>query len=189
MTKKYADSSIFILITLSLILNYFSLLSIQVNGVKFHPVSFDKIPLAIINSSNGYHKIGADFSIDFGDETVIKKDSGAKYVKNMQLDKDDKGLSLELKCSSNDECGTSLAPEETKIYLVDSEIGDEQIVKNSIPTLRLGDNDCGSQSIEDCARFDFSIPQDIFPQNYKIVIDITFDEAEWIFINPVHILR
>lgn len=189
MRKKSIDSLVFIMSTLSFILTLISLQSIQVDGVKFNPVPFDNIPIARINSSSGDHKIGADFSIDFGDETVIKKDNGTKHVNNMQLDKDDDRISLELVCDSNDECGTNLAPEKTKIYLVDGQIKDEQIAENSIPTLKLVDNDCGTQSIKDCANLDFSIPPDILSQNYKIVVDITFDEAEWIFINPVQILR
>jgi hypothetical protein len=50
-------------------------------------------------------------------------------------------------------------------------------------------NDCGYQSIEDCANFDFDIPEDMLTKKYKIVVDMVFDEAEWIFINPVRILN
>jgi len=38
------------------------------------------------------------------------------------------------------------------------------------------------------ANFNSFIPGDILFQNYKFVVDISFDEAEWIFINPVKIL-
>jgi hypothetical protein len=53
--------------------------------------------------------------------------------------------------------------------------------------LELADNDCGTHSIEDCANFDFSIPSNILLQDYKIVVDMSFDEAGWLFINPVKI--
>jgi hypothetical protein len=124
--------------------------------------------------------------MDFGDETVIKKDNGSKYANNMQFDKDDR-ISLKLVCDSNDQCGKNLAPERTKIYLVDEQFNDDQVAKNSIPILLLVANDCDTQSVDDCANLSFSIPPDILFQNYKIVVDITFDEAEWIFINPVRI--
>lgn len=48
-------------------------------------------------------------------------------------------------------------------------------------------NDCGPQTIEDCATFDFDIPEDILTKIYKMAVDMVFDEAEWIFINPVRI--
>ncbi|MFV1196907.1 hypothetical protein, partial [Klebsiella pneumoniae] len=44
--------------------------------------------------------------------------------------------------------------------------------ENSIPTIQLGSNNCGSLSIEDCANFDFSIPGNIIFGNYKIVVEI-----------------
>ena len=105
------------------------------------------------------------------------------------MDKGDNGSSLKLECDSNDECGTGLAPRDVKIYLVDNDITDKQIADNSIPTLEVGYNDCGSQSIEVCANFNFYIPNNTLFQNYKIVVDMSFDEAEWIFINPVKILK
>jgi hypothetical protein len=58
-----------------------------------------------------------------------------------------------------------------------------------VPILEIGDNDCGSRSIADCADFHFYIPADILVGEYKIVVDLSFDEAQWIFINPVHILE
>ena len=105
----------------------------------------------------------------------------------MRLDKDDTNLHLELQCDSNDICDTSLAPESVSIYLVDDTIQDIRIAENSIPTIQLGSNNCGSLSIEDCANFDFSIPGNIILDNYKIVVEMSFDEAEWMFINPVEI--
>lgn len=36
-------------------------------------------------------------------------------------------------------------------------------------------------------QFDFDIPDDTLTKKYKIVVDMVFDEAEWIFINPVRI--
>jgi hypothetical protein len=106
----------------------------------------------------------------------------------MQLDNDDTNLYLELQCDSNDICDTSLAPESVSIYLVDDATQDIHIAENSIPTIQLGSNNCGSLSIEDCANFDFSIPGNIILGNYKIVVEMSFDEAEWIFINPVKIV-
>jgi hypothetical protein len=106
----------------------------------------------------------------------------------MQLDKGDTNLYLELQCDNNDICGTSLAPESVSVYLVDDVIQDIHIAENSIPTLPLGSNDCGSLSIEDCANFDFSIPGNIILDDYKIVVEMSFDEAEWIFINPLEIV-
>ena len=167
---------------------------IGINGIKFQPVPFNKVPLAKINSSNGYYKIGADFSMDFGDETVIEKDNNSIHANDMQLHKSDSGLSIELICDSNDLCGTTLAPTNTKIYLVDRGIRDLQIANNSIAnnstlTLELADNHCGTQSIKDCANFKFAIPSNVLVQNYSLVLDMSFDEAKWIFINPVMILN
>jgi hypothetical protein len=161
----------------------------EVNGVKFDPVPFDNIPISKINSNNGEYKIGVDFSIDLGDEPVIKKDNHSMPAKNMVLNMDDNGISLELECDRDDICGTSLAPQYVKIYLVNGDIGYEQIVNNSIPTMELAYNDCGTQSIKNCANIDFSIPSNITGQNYSIVLDMSFDEAQWIFINPVKILK
>ena len=156
---------------------------------QFNPVPFNEIPLVVINYTYGQYKFGADFSIDFGGLPVIEQDMSATSVPNMRLDKDDTNLHLELQCDSNDICDTSLAPESVRIYLVDDAIQDIHIAENSIPTLQLGsNNNCGSLSIEDCANFDFSIPGNIILGNYKIVVEMSFDEAEWIFINPVEIV-
>lgn len=157
------------------------------SAVEFEPVPFNKIPLAIINSADHEYEFEADYSIDFGGDTVIEHDSGAKLASNMQLDKDDNSLSLEVQCDSNDICDASLSPQNVRVYLVDRDMKDGNIARNSIPELELEINDCGSQSIEDCANFDFDIPEDILTQKYKIVVDMNFDEAEWIFINPVKI--
>ena len=107
----------------------------------------------------------------------------------MKLDKNDDSLSVEVKCDSNDICDDSLSPDNVRVYLVDRGIRDGNIARNSIPLLELEKNDCGSESLEDCAHFDFDIPQDILIKKYKIVVDMAFDEAEWIFINPIRILR
>ena len=155
---------------------------------QFNPVPFNEIPLVVINHTNGQYKFGADFSLDFGGLPVIDQDISATSVPNMRLDKDDTNLVLELQCDSNDRCGTSLAPDNVRIYLTSISISDTNIAQNSIPTLELGSKDCGNLSIEDCANFEFSIPGNIILQDYKIVVDISFDEAEWIFINPVEIV-
>jgi hypothetical protein len=154
---------------------------------QFNPIPFNEIPLVVVNYTSGQYKFGADFSIDFGGLPVIEHDSSATSVPNMLLDKDDTNLSLELQCDSNDICDTSLAPESVSIYLVDDAIQDIHIAQNAIPTIQLGSNNCGSLSIEDCANFDFSIPGNIILGDYKIVVDMSFDEAEWIFINTVEI--
>jgi hypothetical protein len=180
---------IFIVGPLFLVLSLVVFQYSEVNGVKFDPVPFDNIPIAKINSNNGEYKIGVDFSIDFGDEPVIKKNNHSSPAKNMVLNVDDNGISLELECDSNDICGTSLAPQYVKIYLVNSDISYEQIVNNSIPNMELAYNDCGTQSIKNCANIDFSIPSNVTRQNYSIVLDMSFDEAQWIFINPVKILK
>ena len=156
---------------------------------QFNPVPFSEIPLVVVNYTSGQYKFGADFSIDFGGLTVIEQDISATSVPNMRLDKGDTNLYLELQCDSNDICDTSLAPESVSIYLVDDAIQDIHIAENSIPTIQLGSNNCGSLSIEDCANFDFSIPGNIILGNYKIVIEMSFDEAQWIFINPVEIVN
>jgi hypothetical protein len=178
---------IFIIMGISLVLNPVFLQSIQINAIKFEPVPFDKIPVAKINSNNNEYKIGADFSIDFGDEPVIKRANDSNLAKNMTLNKQDKGLSLELECDSNDICGTSLAPSSVTIYLVNSSISYDQIVNDSVSNLELGYSDCGTGSIKNCANSDFSIPSNVPVQNYSIVLDMSFDEAQWIFINPVKI--
>ena len=155
---------------------------------QFNPVPFNEMPLVVVNYTYGQYKFGADFSLDFGDLPVIEQDISATSVPNMRLDKDDTNLHLELQCDSNDICDTSLAPESVSIYLVDDTIQDIHIAENSIPTIQLESNNCGSLSIEDCANFDFSIPGNIILGNYKIVVEMSFDEAEWIFINPVEIV-
>jgi hypothetical protein len=155
---------------------------------QFNPVPFSEIPLVVVNYTYGQYKFGADFSIDFGGLPVIEQDISATSVPNMRLDKGDTNLYLELQCDSNDICDTSLAPESVSIYLVDDAIQDIHIAENSIPTIQLGSNNCGSLSIEDCANFDFSFPGNIILGNYKIVVEMSFDEAEWIFINPVEIV-
>ena len=154
---------------------------------QFNPVPFDDIPLVVINYTYGQYKFGSDFSLDFGDLPVIEQDNSATSVPNMRLDKDDTNLHLELQCDSNDICDASLA-ESVSVYLVDDAIQDIHVAENSIPTLQLGSNDCGSLSLEDCANFSFSFPGNIIHDNYKIVVDMSFDEAEWIFINPVEIV-
>jgi len=179
---------LFLLVGLFLNLNPIILKSVHVDAVEFAPIPFNNIPIAVINSENSTYNLEADFSIDYGDETVIEENNqSAKYIKNMELHISGNGSSLILKCDSNDVCGTSLAPTSVKIYLVDSDIEDTQIANKSIPMLELADNDCGTQSVEDCANFDFSIPSNILLQDYKIVVDMSFDEAEWLFINPIKI--
>lgn len=158
-------------------------------ATTFEPVPFNKIPLAIINSEDDNYEFSADYSLDFGGETQIEHDDDAELAGNMKLDKDDDNLSLEVQCDSNDICDDSLAPQDVTVYLVDRGTRDGHIARNSVPVLELEKNDCGSQSIEDCADFDFEIPDDILIKKYKIVVDMSFDEAEWIFINPVRILN
>ena len=167
-----------------------SLTSLSSNNTfpfKFNPVPFNEIPLVVINSTYGQYKFGADFSLDFGDDTLIEQDISATSVPNMRLDKDDTTLSLQLQCDSNDICDISLAPEAVSIYLLDDAIQDIYIAENSFPILELGSNDCSILSIEECANFAFSIPNNIILDNYKIVVKMSFDEAEWIFINPIKI--
>ena len=107
----------------------------------------------------------------------------------MILNKKFNGSNLQLECDSNDECGSGLAPTMVKIYLVDGNTKDEDISENSNSTLELGINECSNRSIKDCANFNFSIPNEVLFQNYKFVIDMSFDEAKWLFINPVKILE
>lgn len=178
---------LFILVGLFLNLNPIISKSVHIDAVKFDATPFNNIPIAVINSENSTYNLEADFSIDYGDEkNVTSNNQSAKYIENMEFISGN-GSSLMLQCDSNDVCGTSLAPTSVKIYLVDSDIEDIQIANKSIPILELADNDCGTQSIEDCANSDFSIPSEILLQDYKIVIDMSFDEAEWLFINPVKI--
>jgi len=144
---------------------------------------------SLIESEHKDYEFTADYSGDFGGETRIEHDEDVVLASNMKLDKDDDSLSLEVECDSNDICDHSLSPQEVRVYLVDRGIQDGHIARNSIPLLELETNDCGSQSIEDCANFDFDIPEDIPTKKYKIVVDMVFDEAEWIFIIPVRILN
>ena len=88
----------------------------------------------------------------------------------MRLDKGDTNLYLELQCDSNDICDTSFPPESVSIYLVDNAIQDIHIAENSIPTIQLGSNNCGSLSIEDCANFIFHSWK-YNTCNYKIVVE------------------
>ncbi len=157
-------------------------------AARFEPVPFNNIPSAIIKSEDKDYEFTADYSVDFGVETRIEHNDDAELASNMKLDKDD-GLSLEVECNSNDICDDSLSPQDVHVYLVDRDNQDGHIAKNSIPVLDLGKNDCGSQSIQDCANFDFDIPEDVLTKKYKIVVDMVYDEAEWIFINPVRILN
>jgi hypothetical protein len=186
--KTGTISSILIIVGILYVLNPVFLQLISVDAVKFYPVPFNKIPIAIINSNNVEYKIGSDFSVDYGDEPVIKRSNDSVQVNNMTLHKQDGDLSLKLECDSNDICGTSLAPSYITIYLVNSSISDEQIVDGSVPNMELGYNDCGTGTIKKCANFDFSIPTNVTAQNYSIVLDMYFDEAQWMFINPVSIL-
>ena len=159
---------------------------------QLSPVPFKEIPLVIINSVYHEDKFGADFSIDYSHGTVIEQDFSASSVPNMRLNKDDTTLSLQLLCDSSDICDASLVPEKVKIYLADDEIQDIQIAENSFPTLELGSKTCYNLSIEDCANFSFSIPENTILGNYKLVVEISFEEfieAKWIFINPVEIIK
>lgn len=159
----------------------------DVYAAAFEPVAFTKIPSAIIDSEDDKYEFTADYSLDFGGQTKIKHDDNALLASNMKLDKDDNTLSLKVECDSNDICDDSLSPTDITVYLVDRGYKDGQIARSSIPQLELQKNDCGSQSLEVCAHFDFDIPHDILFKKYKIVVDMVFDEAEWIFINPVRI--
>ena len=156
---------------------------------KFISKTLNEIPYVVINSTYGQYKFGADFSLDYGDETVIEQDINAMFVPNMQLDKDDINLYLELQCDGKYYCGTGLGPESISIYLIDNYIQDIQVTEKTFPVLKLESKGCGIQSIEDCANFDFSIPPNIILNNYKIEIMISFDEAKWIFINPIEIVN
>src|SRR5918994_6459727 len=94
---------------------------------QFNPVPFNEIPLVVINYTYGQYKFGADFSLDFGGLPVIEQDISATSVPNMRLDKDDTNLVLELQCDSNDRCGTSLAPDNVRIYVTSISISDTNI--------------------------------------------------------------
>ena len=159
----------------------------DMHAAAFEPVAFNKIPSAIIDSEDDKYEFTADYSLDFGGQTKIKHDDNALLASNMKLDRDDNSLSLKVKCNSNDICDDSLSPTDITVYLVDRGYKDGQIAMNSIPQIELQKNDCGYQSLEDCGHFNFGIPHDILFKKYKIVVDMVFDEAEWIFINPVSI--
>ena len=122
-------------------------------------------------------------------ETRIEHGADAVLASNMKLVRDNDSLSPEFKCNSNDICDDSLSPQDVRVCLVDRGIQDGHIARNSIPLFELEKNGRGSQSIEDCANFDFDIPEDIPIKKFKIIVDMVFDEAEWIFINPVRILN
>jgi hypothetical protein len=72
---------------LFLTINFITSQLIHVDAAKFATVPFDNIPIAKISTDNREYRLGPDFSIDFGDETVIQKNFDAKSVKNMTLDK------------------------------------------------------------------------------------------------------
>ena len=167
-----------------------AILFTMINSVNaFPPIPFDEIPLAVVNSDNGIFEFGADFSLDFGDATETIHDNNAEQANNMRLDRDDDTLSLEFECDANDQCGSNKAPQDVTISLVDRSVTDVQVVENSIPILVLESNECElNQTVEDCANFDFDIPDDTVTKRYKIVIKVDFDEAEWYFINSVRIL-
>ncbi|MGD1837566.1 MAG: hypothetical protein ACPKPY_05860 [Nitrososphaeraceae archaeon] len=183
MRKKIQYKSIVTIITtISIIALFMS--SKNVNA----QTPFDEIPLANIDSNTEVFVLGADFSLDFGGATKIINDQHATFNNNMQLDKDDNNLWLELDCDANDECDSSLSPEQVTIFIVDKTVQDEQVIENSMPILILGSNECSdSETIEDCAEFSFSISDDILLQKYNMVIEIDFDESEWFYINPVSI--
>jgi hypothetical protein len=186
MTKQIKFGHLMAL-TLVIVLITFFMISYSPNAAAFEPVAFNKIPSVIINSEDDEYEFTADFSLDFGAATEVKHDDDAELASNMKLDKDDDTLSIEVECDGNDICDDSLSPEDVSIYLVDRGTRDGHIARNSVPLLELKKNDCGSQSLEDCADFDFDILEDILTKKYKIVVDMAFDEAQWIYINPVRI--
>ena len=75
----------------------------------------------------------------------------------------------------------------TKIYLVRDSETEDVIANNNITALDIISNDCGNLTTQDCANFSFTVPADIAPQSYKLVVEISFDEAKWLFINSVQI--
>ena len=178
-----------IAIALGVVLTITLFTNSDIYAAAFEPVPFNKIPSAIINSEDNKYKFTADYSLDFGGQTKIKHDDNALLASNMKLDKDDNTLSLKVKCDSSDICDDSLSPTDITVYLVDRGYKDGQIARNSIPQIELQKNDCGSHTLEACANFDFDIPHDILIKKYKIVVDMVFDEAEWIFINPISIIN
>ena len=187
MNKQFSCSHVIAIILGIVFVTFFTYSNAY--AARFEPVPFNNIPSAIIKSEDKDYEFTADYSVDFGGETRIEHDEDAVLASNMKLDKDDDSLSLEVECDSNDICDYSLSPQGVRVYLVDRGIQDGHIARNSIPVLELDKNDCGSQSIKNCANFDFDVPEDILTKKYKIVVDMAFDEAEWIFINPVRILN
>ena len=187
MNKQISYSHVIAIILGLVLVTFFT--SSNAYAARFESVPFNNIPSAMIKSEDKDYEFTADYSVDFGGETRIEHDDDAVLASNMKLDKDDDSFSLELECDSNDICDDSLSPQDVRVYLVERGNQDGHIAKNSIPVLELGKNDCGSQSIQDCANFDFDIPEDVLTKKYKIVLDMVFDEAEWIFINPVRILN
>ena len=181
--KKQIEYTHILLITLGIL--SITLFTYNDSVYAFDPVPFDEIPSVIISQDDDDYEFGADYSLDFGDETQIIHDDDAELASNMRLD-EDIPLSLEAECDSNDECDASLSPEHVTVYLVDRDLRDSHIPTDSYPVLQLEKNDCGS-TVEDCLNFDFDIPGDIVNQRYKIVVEMDFDEAEWFFINPVRI--
>lgn len=173
--------------SLFLALNPIVLQSIRIDAINFSPVQFDKIPKVLIDSNNVEYRFGADYSMDFGDETVITNDSSAENANDVTLFTNET-QSLNVQCDDNDICGTNLAPSMVNIYLVDINFQDKQIVEKSIPKLEIETNDCGANTIKVCANFNFTLPSDLLIHDYKIVVDMSFDEAQWFFINPVKIL-
>ena len=166
---------------------------VYINDVRivetlFFPVSFDNIPSATLNSHNSKFEFGADFSLDFGDKTQIIHNDGAKSANNMILNLKDDDLSLELNCDNDDFCGIGKAPENTNMYLSDISAQDEQIAKGQSNLIILEKHKCETnESIKDCANFGFSLPTDLEFKEYKIVVELDFDEAEWWYINDAQI--
>jgi hypothetical protein len=159
----------------------------RVYAIQFPAVPFDNIPIAKIITERGEYKLAPSFSIDYGDETVTEKNVKARSVENMVLDKKINGSSLELECDSNDNCGSNLAPMFTKIYLVSDSETEDIIANNNITAIDILSKQCGNLATEDCANFSFTVPNDVAPRNYKLVVEISFDEAKWLFINSVQI--
>jgi len=159
----------------------------RIYAIQFAAVPFDNIPIAKIITDGGEYKLDPSFSIDYGDETVMEKNLHAISVEDMILNKKINGSSLQLECDSNDNCGTNLAPMLTKIYLVSDSETEDVIANNNVTALEIKSNDCANLTTQDCANFSFTVPKDIAPQSYKLVVEISFDEAKWLFINPVQI--
>jgi len=159
----------------------------RVYAIQFAAVPFDNIPIAKIITDGGEYKLDPSFSIDYGDETVMEKNLHAISVEDMILNKKINGSSLQLECDSNDNCGTNLAPMLTKIYLVSDSETEDVIANNNVTALEIKSNDCANLTTQDCANFSFTVPNDVAPRNYKLVVEISFDEAKWLFINSVQI--